>query len=274
MRKTSADFLYTYILITFYIHLNIQNENMENSSSPTRIANPSSTTSNTAKNSSKHIDENYTSDFEDEEDDVNGVIHIGHGIVINGPLNVLESLNGLKASKLTPEKRNKKISIVNIPKDINFASDIFILSIETAENIGSEKELQQGNKCIELKKNNGSQIRFKVPITCVRNSKLESVLNEYSAWINDVIGWKLTPASYNVGKMADGCLILYDNIHPNCGATIINIRKKIRSSLRKVEDVQGVIRSRNSTKYKQYNVKMKKVKVQTMDETKKYSLKT
>jgi hypothetical protein len=57
------------------------------------------------------------------------------------------------------------MSTVNIPKDFNFAFDVLNLSIETAEKIGYEKGLKQGNKYRELQKDNESQIHFKVPIT-------------------------------------------------------------------------------------------------------------
>jgi hypothetical protein len=49
------------------------------------------------------------------------------------------------------------MSIVNIPKDFNFASDVFNLSIETAEKIGCEKGLKQGNKYREFQKDNESK---------------------------------------------------------------------------------------------------------------------
>lgn len=75
-------------------------------------------------------------------------------------MNAIESLNGLKDSKLTSEERNRQMSTVNIPKDFNFAFDVLNLSIETAE-----KGLKQGNKYRELQKDNESQIHFKVPIT-------------------------------------------------------------------------------------------------------------
>ena len=80
-------------------------------------------------------------------------------------MNAIESLNGLKDSKLTSEERNRQMSTVNIPKDFNFAFDVLNLSIETAEKIGYEKGLKQGNKYRELQKDNESQIHFKVPIT-------------------------------------------------------------------------------------------------------------
>jgi len=205
-----------------------------NISYSTRTAKPCFTTSNTVKDSSTEIDQNHPSDFEDEEDDVNGVIHIGHDIVINGPLDAIESLNGLKASKLAPEERNRQMSIVNIPKDFKFASDVFNLSVEIAEKIGCEKGIKQGNYCLELQKDNESQIRFKVPIACVRNSQFERKLNDYLAWINDVTGWRLIPASYKVSKMTSECLLLY-NMIPTCSATMLNSRnEKTRSLVRKV----------------------------------------